>query len=304
MTLNLIGVDLGGTTIKAAIVNEDGVILLTSYKPTPQAAGGAAILDAVAEVVQDLQNKAQSAVTAIGVGTTGRVQQETGKIVHSGDTIPDWTGTEVRDILERKLSMPIYVDNDVNVAALGEGWLGAAKHLEHYAYVTIGTGLGGALVHRGEVIAGHRGGTGEFGHMILYPNGIECGCGQRGCAEKYVSGTALGEAARRLNPAWNSYDLMNAFAEQDQRAVAILHRFVHDLSMVLINVQNMFDPKKIIMGGGFMKTYPLWSLLLHQRLNENAKIMVDALPSSIGNDAGILGAARLALNAVKNSFNS
>lgn len=301
--MQVIGVDLGATNIAAGIIGEDGVIEMETNVKTPVGTDGMVILEKVRDVVRYLQEESSSNVVAIGIGTAGRVQKETGHIVFAGDTIPGWIGTEVKSELERKLLIPVFVDNDVNAAALGDGWLGAAQNWKHYAYIAIGTGLGGAFVHRGEVITGIQGGAGEIGHMVLYPEGIPCGCGQSGCAEKYVSGTALNRLAQQVHPEWDSYKLFERFTEKDEKSLNIIQKFVIDLSVVLINVQNMYDPKAIILGGGVVDSYALWEDMLKQSLKERTKQKVNVLPSYLGNKAGIYGAARLALDGIGQNKN-
>lgn len=298
--MKVVGVDLGGTKIKAGLLDGDGTIQATVSAATPR--GSEAILQTVAELVRAHQAKSEGkAIGAVGVGTAGRVDPIKGNIVAAGDTIPGWAGTEVKEVLEGELSLPVFVTNDVNAAALGDGWLGAGRARTQYAYITIGTGLGGALVNGGKVIPGITGGAGEFGHTILYPNGIPCGCGQRGCVEKYVSGTALNRLAAEADPTWDSYELLAQYREGNKKALEVVQKFVTDLSVVLINVQNMFDPEIVILGGGVIDSYEEWKDLLGQTLCEAANITVHVAASPLGNEAGMIGAARLALDGIASS---
>ncbi len=253
------------------------------------------MLEAIEKLMKDNPEK----IAALGIGTSGSVHPVTGEIVGAGDTIKGWRGFKLKEKLSERLSIPIFIDNDVNVAALGEGWLGAAQQLRDYAYVAIGTGLGGALVHSDKIITGVNGGAGEFGHMILYPCGIPCGCGKSGCVEKYVSGTALNLRAREIAPDWDSYKLFELFRQQDERAVELIHNFVQDLSIVLANIQYMYDPETIVLGGGVGEAYPLWETELSVALQKvSSKKKVNVSLSKLGGNAGVLGAARLAINGL------
>ncbi len=291
----VIGIDLGATNITAAIMNEKGNILRELKTKTPNNEDSVSILKAVGDIVVLLQSS-EFQITAVGIGTAGRIDKNKGEVTFSGGTIKNWKGTKIKSVLESKLGLPVFVDNDVNTAALGNSWLGTGSEFNHYAFVTLGTGLGGALVHDGKVVSSKYGGTGEFGHLILYPRGISCECGQKGCAENYVSGTALSSLAKEANPEWDSFELIEQYKIGNQIAKKIICKFVDDLSTVIISIQNMYDPEAIILGGGVMDTFTVWEDVLHMLLNENSNMKINVVTSSVGNNAGFIGAAKLAIN--------
>lgn len=298
--MSTIGIDLGGTKIKAGIVSANGEIGRTIHLMTPIELGRDGIMSALSYVIDWLletlaADGAVASIRAIGIGSAGRVHRETGTITFATDNLPGWTGTKVKELLERKHGLPVFVENDVKTAALGESWLGAARGWRHFAFVALGTGVGGALVYNGNVISGPNDGP-EIGHIMLHPGGVTCNCGQNGCLEQYVSGKALNREAREVDKLWDSWKLMSMFAEQDARATIVMHRFVQDLCAGLITIQNAFDPQTIVLGGGVMDSYPLWQEHFITALHAETSVDIRVIPALLSNDAGMLGAAKLAWN--------
>jgi glucokinase len=294
-TLDVIGIDLGGTKIKAGIVGHDGDIRNEISSPTPVAGGKEAILDRLLEMIRQLRDVPPDGVMALGIGSAGRIDRETGQVLYATDNLPGWMGTPLKAVLEQTCSLPVFVENDVNAAALGEGWLGAGRGIHHYVLVTIGTGVGGALVHHNRLINGPRGGAGEVGHMILYPGGLPCNCGLAGCLEQYVSGTALNRLARSGNSEWNSRMVMERLEKEDPLAIGIIETFLASLTAGLVSIQNVYDPELIILGGGVADSHLVWWKRLEARLKQ-LPLPIRVVPAALGNQAGILGAARLAFD--------
>lgn len=291
MKESYIGLDLGGTGIKAALVDEDGTIAARAKRVTPTAEGREGIFRAVQQVIAELLEQ-NSRVRGIGIGTAGWVEPDTGKVLFANNNLPGWTDMPLREAVEQAFSLPVAVENDANAAALGEGWLGAALPYRHYAMLTLGTGVGGAVVLGGRIITGGKGAAGEFGHMVLYPGGIPCSCGQRGCMEHYVSGRALGRLAAEVHPTWDGRHLLEAFAAGDTAAAPAVERYFTDLSLAAHNIQSFLDPEAIILGGGVADSHPLWLEAWKLRLAELTPLKLNLIPASLGNEAGILGAAR------------
>jgi glucokinase len=297
--LNVIGIDVGGTRIKAALVNGNGEIKAENSVQTPNEQGGYQILSHIVELVHKLQQVSSETIEAIGIGAAGRIDSATGTVLRATGNLPGWAGKHIKAELEQALSMPVFVDNDVNAAALGEGWLGAGQGIRHYALIALGTGVGGALVHDGSIITGPQGGAGEIGHMILHPAGHRCNCGQSGCLEQYTSGTALGRFARNINRDWDSRMLMERLELGDPRAVDIIGQFVADLSFGLVSLYNLYDPELIIIGGGVAESSHLWWNRLLENLHRNCPQPVSIVPAKLGNRAGMLGSAHLAFEQIK-----
>ncbi|QGQ97515.1 ROK family protein [Paenibacillus psychroresistens] len=301
--MSTIGIDLGGTKIKAGIIGKNGEIGQTIQVMTPIELGRDGIMSALSFVIDRLLETLPTAadgnvsIRAIGIGSAGRVHRETGTITFATDNLPGWTGTKVKELLERKHGFPVFVENDVKAAALGESWLGAAREWRHFAFIALGTGIGGALVYGGNVISGPNDGP-EIGHIMLHPGGAACNCGQNGCLEQYVSGKALNRVAREVDVLWDSRKLIRMFVEKDARATNVMRKFIHDLCAGLITIQNAFDPQTIVLGGGVMDSYPFWQEHFITALHAATSVDIRVIPALLGNDAGMLGAAKLAWNEI------
>lgn len=312
--------DVGGTRIKAGVFDDRGELRALMERDTPVQLGRDGILACITELIGSLMAVHDGPIRALGVGTAGRVDSESGKIAYATDNLPGWMGTPLKEQLAARFGLPVAVDNDVNAAALGEGWLGAgagagaeagararaevgaeagaAMGKGHFMLVALGTGVGGALVHNMQIISGSQGGAGEVGHMILHPRGRVCNCGQRGCWERYVSGSALNQLAYGIDRSWDSRELLKQAEQREPRAEAALRGFVDELSMGLVSLQNMYDPDIIILGGGVADSYPQWSSQLRDRIKEHTPRVVRIAPALLGNQAGMLGAARRALDLI------
>lgn len=302
--MDVIGMDVGGTKIKAGVFGNQGEVRALMERNTPVQLGRDGILACMTELVRSLMAAHGGEIGALGIGTAGRVDDESGKIVYATDNLPGWKGTPLKTQLAGRFGLPVAVVNDVNAAALGEGWLGAGAGTgtgtgagkAHYMLVALGTGVGGALVHKGQIISGSKGGAGEIGHMILHPRGRACNCGQRGCWEQYVSGTALNRLAHSIDASWDSRELLKHAELREPRAEAALSGFVDELSMGLVSLRNMYDPDITILGGGVANSYPLWGSELRERIMEHTPRELRIVPAVLGNQAGMLGAARCALD--------
>lgn len=291
----VIGIDLGGTEIKGAMVKADGLLIQKHRVQTPLTEGREGILREIRNLVGELKHsKPHIPVVGIGIGSAGLIDHHKGKII-SAANLPGWSGTSVVKEISEMMELPVYVDNDVNAAALGEAWIGSANDSEYFAFISLGTGVGGALVYNGRTIHGMNGGAGEVGHMILKPGGLPCKCGQKGCLEQYVSGTALNRYASELSPNWNSYILMKQFQEGELRASHVVEAFVNNLAIGLISIQNIFDPERFIIGGGLAASKSVWWHHLLSALKEHSSKDIRITPAMLGNEAGMIGAAKLCL---------
>lgn len=289
-----LGIDIGGTAIKAGIVDEGGSLLRHASQPTPAALGRQAILDAALALARELL-AAEPSVAGVGIGSAGRIDSVNGTVRYATENLPGWTGLQLSRTFTEALQLPVCADNDVNAAAVGEGWVGAAAGIPSFALLALGTGVGGALVHNHQILGGASGGAAEFGHMILHPGGRPCNCGRQGCLEQYVSGTALTRSARAVTPEWDSRLLMNALAARDKRAAPVIAQFVDDLATAIINVVQMFDPETVVIGGGLADSRQWWWDKLLKLITLAIPGGPPLLPAALGNHAGVTGAARLAM---------
>lgn len=284
---NVMGVDIGGTKIRMGIIGRNGQIIAER-----QVATEFPLYPHLERHVQSFL-KEHPDVSAIGIGTHGFVDPKGGSIVFAGDMLPGWTGTEVKAQLETATGKQVEVENDANCAALAEATFGAAKGLSRVVCITLGTGLGGGIIWDGKLLSGGpHGGAAELGHIILYPNGKRCACGRLGCAEQYVSGTAL---KRRIQEAALSYSPPELFerAAENARAREVISEFTEDLAIYISSLQAIFDMDMLIIGGGVSESADAWMGELRRQLD---KVLLNPLAVEIAqfeNDAGMLGAALL-----------
>ncbi|KKO54626.1 ROK family protein [Paenibacillus sp. DMB20] len=291
-----IGLDIGGTEIKGALVDADGHMTEPLAVTTPAKEGRDRIMEAASGLIGSLiQNAPGEEIAGIGIGTAGRVDRPSGRIAYATDNMPGWTGTEIKGEIEKRFPYRVSVENDVNAAAWGEAWLGAGKDTQSFVLVALGTGIGGAFMYEGSVLPGLRGGFAEIGHLIVDPDGEACTCGQRGCWETKCSGTALSRIARSVQPEWTSRYLVQAYADGNEQATEAMDAYLSDLARGLISVQQAYDPEVIVMGGGVSDGYPLWSRQLQNKLRQMCVLPVRLAKAELGNRAGIIGAVKWAM---------
>lgn len=242
----VIGVDIGATGLKAGLVDHRGNLGPVETCPTLAHEGPGSIMARIFGLVDRLLAR-QPGVLGIGVGSAGRINHSEGLVQFASGNLPGWTGTRIGPILAERYGLPVVVDNDANVAALAEGWVGAARGCRDFLCLTIGTGVGGGFVVDGHLARGAHWGAAEFGHMVLYPGGEPCNCGGRGCLEQYVSGPALVRRANRRGfPCVSAEELVEACRRNDPKALGVIDGFVSDLAWGLITLQNIVDPEVII----------------------------------------------------------
>lgn len=306
-----IGVDIGGTGTKAGVVNEHGEIVARVERPTDSSAGTKSIIAAVEDLLQRVP-ELNVEVGAIGIGAAGFIDHDNGSVFFSPNLTYD--DPHIRDALQTRVGLPVTVENDANAAAWGERTFGTARGSNHVAMLTIGTGIGSGFIVDGRLIRGFRGAGAEFGHVVIDPQGPPCTCGLRGCLEQLASGTAIARLARAAvakDPdssivafsggpeAITAEHVAKAAREYDETARAVLRRAGEALGIGLSNVVNVFDPEVIVLGGGAVDIGEPFLGPARDRLVEltNAQhrrpMRLDL--ALLGNDAGTVGAAALAL---------
>ncbi len=297
-----IGIDLGGTSIKGGVVDESGEILIKLEHETPKGVSSYEVLKGMAMVINELLNH-HSEIRVIGIGSPGFIDSVNGKVLGHGGNIPNWKGTDIKGYLERIFSnMNIYVENDANVAGISEAWKGAGKDFQNFIMITLGTGLGGCIYTRETGLwHGQNFQGAELGHAILYPNGRLCTCGQKGCVERYVSGTAIEimyyEATNQIR---RSKDIFSLY-EKDENAKKTIYDFSDNLAVYISTIKNIFDPEGIIIGGGLINAREYWWDRMINSYNQyvNNPEGMKIVPAIYLNDSGIIGAAKLALDDLK-----
>jgi glucokinase len=311
----VVGVDLGGTKIYTALADESGRLLAETRVATGAGDGQEAVFRRIACTVAEVCASGGSGVNlcALGIGVPGLMDPATGIV----DYAPNlrWRNVPVREILQENMKMPVLVDNDANLAALGEHKFGAGAGVQNMVYVTVSTGIGGGLIQNGEVYHGVSGTAGELGHMVIDPAGPLCGCGRRGCLEALASGTAMAVRARELVAAGSGKAILReaggragdidarsvaaAAAGGDGEAGEILREAGRALGMGLANVVNLINPAMVVLGGGAMNVGPLlWDAMLQElkvRAMAGALVNLRVVPASLGQRSGLMGAVALAL---------
>lgn len=285
----VLGVDIGGTKIRMGVIDKAGEVSFDEKIPTQFPLYE--YLEQQVLRVLDLHPE----IEAIGIGTHGFIDPKLGRVIYATDTLPGWTGTDVKSRLELATRKRVEVENDANSAALAEAKFGAAKGYGRVVCLTLGTGLGGGIIWDGKLLSGGpHGGAAEVGHMILHPDGVRCTCGRLGCYEQYVSGTALqrriAEAGLDISP-----PELFAAASSDPRAMQVVKGFTADLAQIVSTLQAVFDMEVVVIGGGVSESADYWWPIFTEQLEPLLLNPLEIKVAQFENEAGILGAALLVL---------
>ncbi|MBQ4059472.1 MAG: ROK family protein [Lachnospiraceae bacterium] len=288
--MRILAFDIGGTEIKYAVCDENFNLTQKNSVPTNAHEGGRRIIDRVVEIAKSFDN-----IDRIGISTAGQVDSIKGEIIFATDSIPGYTGTKIKEIVEAATGIPVAVENDVNSAAVGEAVFGAAKGQKNFVCLTYGTGIGGAIYLNGNLFTGSSFSAGEFGHIITHANGKDCTCGGCGCYEAYASASALVKSVNdNLGTSMNGKDIFNNFDNPEIRSV--IDGWIDEIVTGLISIIYIFNPALIILGGGIMNEAYITeeiNIKLQRRLMPSFR-NVRAVKALMGNDANKLGAAYLA----------
>jgi glucokinase len=289
-----IGIDVGGTFVKAGLVSGDGSIVRRVKMPTDVDGGVDAIEARIHEAVEELQ----AAGCTIGVGLPGIVDPREG-VVRISPNIPCWTDYPARRRLGELLGSEPCVENDANCAAVAEAWIGAGRGIESFLLVTLGTGVGGGVILSGELWRGDAGRAGEIGHVVVDPEGRPCGCGSRGCLETVSSSTAILREAAGAGLKGGVEDLARRARRGGLEESRLFEAAGRGLGIALASWLNILDVHAVIVAGGMQPTLDLIEPPLRSEMRVRAYGLdgsgVRLLGSTLGEDAGIVGAARLAM---------
>lgn len=286
--MKALALDLGGTMLKAALVNEDGTIEQFQELPSNGKLGGAAFMRTAMETADTFKG-----FDCIGISTGGQVDVASGSIIFANQNIPGYTGTPVGQLFAQRYGVPVAVENDVNAAALGEAKYGAGRGFPHFLCLTYGTGVGGGIVIDGQIFHGADGVAGELGHLLLHPGGRLCGCGRHGCYEQYASTTVLVAAANARD---SSIQNGRQLFEKLDSLRDVVDAWVDEVALGLVSLIHIFNPHAVVLGGGIM-SQPYILEQLHERLYPQLMPSyrgVQLKNAARGNSAGLLGAAWLA----------
>ncbi|MYN06747.1 ROK family protein [Pseudoduganella aquatica] len=304
MTRACYAVDVGGTKIAAALVDETGRELAACRRPTNAAQGGAAVLEAMAACIDELSATLAAGYTGhgytvagIGISAAGVIDPVRAAVADATDAMPGWKGTELGAWFSQRYGMPVYAANDVHCALLGELWLNPALAGRQgtVAMLALGTGLGGAIAVQGRIQAGKHFLAGHFGRALVY----DASSGKAVPVESLVSGTGLQNLYRRGHSAQAGQDgaaIMRLAASGDVAASSALSTWLDHLALQLHNIYWTCDPEVLLLGGGVTDTRQLWWDTLLERVAALGASL-DIQPAALGNRAGIAGAAKLVWNA-------
>jgi glucokinase len=287
----VIGIDLGGTAIKLGRFSADGICHQSLTVPTPQPATPEAVLAAMVDAISEF-NPVENAIKAIGIGTPGPADA-TGRIARVAINLKNWQNVPLADWLEYKTGLPTILANDANCAGLGEAWLGAGCHFNNLILLTLGTGVGGAIILDGKLFSGHQGAAGELGLITINPDGPDCNSGNRGSLEQYVSVQAI-----RRETGLEPLELANLAKSGDAKAVEYWQNYGRYLGIGLASLIYVLTPEAIIIGGGISAGaeffLPAVLAEIEQRVLPSSREDLQLLVAELGNQAGMVGAAKLA----------
>lgn len=305
----VVGVDLGGTKIYTALVDLDGNMIKEKTVETLVAEGEQAVADRIMNTIEYvIEDIDKGLIKAIGIGSPGPLDIKKGIIVENSN-LP-FKNFEIVRVIKERFELPTYLDNDANVATLGEFMFGAGKGTKNMVYITVSTGVGGGAVLNGKLYRGSTGNALEVGHMTVSKEGPRCGCGNVGCAESFASGTAIGKRAKEavttnVATALKKYDNVTAkevFIEAsngDRVSQEILNTALTYLGITVGNVISNFDPEKVVLGGGVINGGEIVIETVRNEVSARClKTFVDNCSiekAVLGGKAGVLGAAALAI---------
>ncbi len=311
-----IGIDVGGTNVKIALVDENGKIIYSNSVPTYAKMGYEYTVNNIKQAIKDLMKETgtdSTSIEGIGFDFPGQVDCETG-VVKLAPNIPGWVNVPIAQMIEDEFHIPTRIDNDVRCAALGELKFGAGKGCQNFVCITVGTGIGSGLVINGKVVRGAANAAGEIGHIKLQMNGGPiCGCGDTGCLEAFASGPAIVAMAQDYIRGGKStkfremaaaeggeitpYMVAKAAEEGDPVAKRIFEIVGEYIGIGLTSVINLLNPEKVIIGGGVAEAGDLLFDPIRRTIKERAMVVagnsVEIVPAELGNSAGVIGASML-----------
>jgi glucokinase len=298
-----IGVDLGGTNLRAAAMDRDGNVLDKNNTTTNFTEGREVVLRDITSSIDTLRRRlGEQGLVGVGIGVPGFIDMEKGVIVGSHNLL-GFDGFPVRDELTKRVGRPVILENDANAAALGEKWMGAGKDVNDLVLLTLGTGIGGGVICGGKVLHGFVGMAGELGHMTVIPSGNICGCGNHGCLEKHASATAIESMANLVSLGENlsAKQVYHMAVEGNANALRIFQQMGYALGLALGTLVNIFNFPLYLLSGGVL---PAWEFFAPTMLEEIRKrsftfrhTQTRIEKASLGNEAGLYGAAYLPFQA-------
>ena len=317
MNTNVVGVDMGGTKILAAVVGVEGNILGTAKIPTNAKSNTSIVIDRIADCIRkaiDESHVNTESIGAIGIGAPGPLDPETGVVIFAPNL--GWKDVPLKSELETRVNIPTFVDNDVNVGTLGEHAFGAGQNVQNLVGIFVGTGIGGGIILNGELFHGASKTAGEIGHIIVKADGPKCGCGNRGCLEALASRTAMAKQFQKaiLKKGKKSIltqltdgdiglirsgTLAKALRSKDKLTLKVFKEVTKYLGVGIGSIVNFLNPEMIVLGGGVVEALDdtfiddIRKAVKKYALPDTLK-GVQIVKAELGDNAGVLGAAALA----------
>lgn len=294
----ILGIDIGGTTVKLGLVDREGRIHAQTEVSVCFDSYETPILTTVLRAAKAFLQRENAAVEGAGISATGQIDDEHGVVIGTNGKIPHYEGARLKADTEAALQAPVWALNDANAAALGEAFTGGARGYREVVMLTLGTGVGGGLILNGRLYSGARGIAGELGHFTLYQDGRACPCGKRGCLEEYASTTALIARAERQTgrTGLNGHMIFEGASQGDPLLRLALDGWLDDVAAGVTGLVHIFNPELVLIGGGVSAQEEL--LLKPLR----ARVLAGVMPrfaerlhierAVLGNNAGMIGAAK------------
>lgn len=288
-------IDIGGTFIKYAVMDEEGAFLFHDSVPTDADCGANSLVAKIVGLCGRIMNDFE--IGGIAISSAGQIDSRQGVVVFATDNLPGYTGTRLAELISDHTGLPVTVENDVNCTALGESWKGAARGIDNFLCVTIGTGIGGALFLNGQLYTGAGFSAGEIGHMVLHPHGRECTCGSRGCYEQYASSSALHRSAvETFGDEMTVKALFERVKSGDREAIGIFEVWIDNLTTGLQSLVHLFNPELIVIGGGISAQGEFLRQAINQSLEQkimpNHQKWLQIKMAEHDNKSNLLGAAK------------
>jgi len=311
-----IGIDIGGTMIKGALFDLQGGLIRKDETSTKAEKGLEPFIENIVSFV-NLFQKGTGKASSLGIGIAGVLDKERETLLESPN-LPLLKNVPLKKLLESELGIPVFIENDANIAALGELWAGDGKGIDNFLLLTLGTGIGSGLILNGNLWTGETGKAGEFGHAVVNPEGAQCACGKKGCLEAHSSGSAMVRMAREALAKGRESSLQNLYKNNpdaltpkaiyteakngDELCLEIFKEAARFLAIAISDVNNLLDIHNFIIGGGVSKASHIFEAGLREEVRKRvfsiSKDKIRIIISKLGNDAGIFGAGYLAKRGV------
>ena len=308
----VVGVDLGGTQLRAVLIDREGELLAYQRTDTAAERGPTAVIAQIEQLITMVTAQVdRQDVVGIGVGTPGPLDPFDG-IVLEAPNLAGWINVPLKALLQERTSLPVTVGNDANAAGLGEWRFGSGRGCQDFVYVTISTGIGGGVIAQGNLLLGRKGMAGEVGHMTIQTDGPLCGCGNFGCWEVVAAGTALGRAAQgalerghqslikeiAASSPIEGWHIAAAAERGDSLAQTLMRREGELIGAGVVNLLHLYSPERIALGGGVTKSIAQWEPYMRRVVEERAMMPYRSATinlATLGDNVGVIGAAALVL---------